>query len=229
MKKTIVFFILLISITMLFANGLSLNSIGPRSLGLGGAFVGLANDNTAIYWNPAGLTTQSNAVQLFGSDIVPLATYKYDAAQVDAKSVTNHYASPNLFVNYNKDKFSLGFGAYVPAGLGVEWDGKDLVAFDGPPQIPVNDSTTVPNNFAGKVFEWESKLGVFNFGPAFAYKINEKFSVGIAGNIYYGTMLMKKPDDMLINANLTPGTDTMMDTQTEMDIKGIGYGATIGL
>ena len=30
--------------------------VGPRALGMGGAFVAIANDATAIYWNPAGLS-----------------------------------------------------------------------------------------------------------------------------------------------------------------------------
>lgn len=32
-------------------------SVGTRALGLGGAFVGVADDATATYWNPAGLPT----------------------------------------------------------------------------------------------------------------------------------------------------------------------------
>ncbi|MGH7442007.1 MAG: hypothetical protein ACREKE_04955, partial [bacterium] len=30
--------------------------VGARSLGMGGAAVGLVDDSTATYWNPAGLT-----------------------------------------------------------------------------------------------------------------------------------------------------------------------------
>ena len=30
--------------------------VGPRAIGMGGAFVAIANDATAIYWNPAGLS-----------------------------------------------------------------------------------------------------------------------------------------------------------------------------
>lgn len=33
---------------------------GARALGLGGAFVAISDDATAFYWNPAGLTQQSN-------------------------------------------------------------------------------------------------------------------------------------------------------------------------
>jgi hypothetical protein len=31
--------------------------VGPRAMGMGGGFVALANDGTATYWNPAGLTS----------------------------------------------------------------------------------------------------------------------------------------------------------------------------
>src|SRR4029077_18132794 len=33
--------------------------VGARALGMGSAFVGLADDGTAAYWNPAGLATLS--------------------------------------------------------------------------------------------------------------------------------------------------------------------------
>jgi len=32
-------------------------SVGNRALGMGGAFVAVANDSTATWWNPAGLAT----------------------------------------------------------------------------------------------------------------------------------------------------------------------------
>ncbi len=35
--------------------------VGPRAKAMGGAFVGLANDLSAIYWNPAGLTQNSKS------------------------------------------------------------------------------------------------------------------------------------------------------------------------
>ena len=33
------------------------SSLGVRANGMGGAFVGVADDATAVYWNPAGLAT----------------------------------------------------------------------------------------------------------------------------------------------------------------------------
>lgn len=34
--------------------------IGPRALGMGGAFVALVDDPTSVYWNPAGLAFVEN-------------------------------------------------------------------------------------------------------------------------------------------------------------------------
>ena len=39
------------------------NGVGGRALGLGGAYVGIADDVTATYWNPAGLAGVSDKYQ----------------------------------------------------------------------------------------------------------------------------------------------------------------------
>jgi len=39
------------------AAGQSFEAVGERALGMGGAFVAVANDSTATWWNPAGLAT----------------------------------------------------------------------------------------------------------------------------------------------------------------------------
>ena len=46
--------------SMVYAGGYELPMLGSRVLGMGGAFIGTADDWTAIYWNPAGLTQQEN-------------------------------------------------------------------------------------------------------------------------------------------------------------------------
>jgi long-chain fatty acid transport protein len=197
--------ILLLAAGIVFPNGLSLNSIGPKGFGMGGAFVGLANDYTAIYWNPAGLTQmQKNFVGIFATDIIPMGTYKFkfDPAHidVDAKSKTNHYISPNLMGFYHfsfAENFTFGLGVYIPAGIGSEWNGNDLVALSG-----------------SKDVEWMSKIGVINISPALAYKFSDQFSLGIALNIFYGMFDLKRP-----------GGGGM---QYDESSNGFGYGVTFG-
>jgi len=227
MKKSLSFVVLALlclSVTSLFANGLSLNSIGTRSLGMGGAYIGLANDYSAIYWNPAGLArVKGPQFTIFATDIIPQGTYQVTfpaamgGASVDAKTQTNHYISVNamgylpLFCG---EKLFAGIGAFVPAGLGAEWDGADLAAFSGP---------------SGTSFEWMSKIGVYNLSPGIAYLVNDKISVGAALNLFYGMMDMKRPMDTYNMMTQQPGEDGMMDAQYEESGTGLGYGLSLGL
>ncbi len=192
-----------------FANGLSLNSVGSRALGMGGAFVGLANDATALYWNPAGLAGQQSSILVFGSDVMPAATYKNAAYGVDATMKSNHYISPNAFINYNMGKLSLAFGVYVPAGLGAEWDGSELLPMTG----------------GAGPFDWMSKIGVINFSPGIAYQVTDQFSVGLAVNIYYAMFDLKRPN--MIDSDRNDTLDTYV--QYSETSTGLGFGATIGL
>ncbi|MEA1927745.1 MAG: hypothetical protein U9N73_06025 [Candidatus Auribacterota bacterium] len=47
----------------LYAGGYEFGGLGSRALAMGGAYIGLADDWTASYWNPAGLS------QLEGSGV----------------------------------------------------------------------------------------------------------------------------------------------------------------
>lgn len=200
LRTTLMSVALIVAIsTTAFANGLSLNSVGARALGMGGAFVGVANDATAIYWNPAGLAGQGSSILVFGTDIMPSATYKMDLAGIDAKTNTKHYISPNAFFNYNMGDLSLGLGVYVPAGLGAEWNATDFGYPSG--------------------LDFLSKIAVINIAPAVGYKITDKFSVGLAINVYYAMFDMSQPA-------VIPGAGVFQFEETST---GLGYGATLGL
>ncbi len=217
--------ICLITIAALSANGLSLNSIGARPFGMGGTGVSLNDDISAIHWNPSGLAGQETKVALGITDIMLPGSYEYEDYGIDADAKDNHYLNPGLFFNYGLDNMSFGFGAYGIAGIGSEWDGGDFVAFSGPDSVGSN-----PNYFYGDEFDWKSELGVMNISPAFAYKVNEKISVGLAACIYWGTMTMDRPMDNTGNTNPTTHVpDGMMDSQYSDDLEGTGYGFSLGV
>lgn len=184
------------------ANGLSLNSVGARALGMGGAFVGLANDGSAIYWNPAGLAGQESAVMGYFTGVMPLATYKNDmnpSNVIDASANSKLYPTGGLFVNYSMDKWAFGLGVFVPAGLGVEWNAEDLYGA----------------GVAGK--DLMSEIGVISISPSAAYQVTEQFSLGLAVNIYYGMFDMAQPVASPF------GADQFVESST-----GTGVGFTIG-
>jgi long-chain fatty acid transport protein len=196
--------VLVMAASTAFSNGLSLNSIGPKGFGMGGAFVGLANDYSSLYWNPSGLTQiQKNFIGIFATDVIPMGTYKFSMAGIDTKTKVNHYISPNIMGSFSftpSNDLVIGLGVYVPAGLGSEWYGSSL------------------RNLGMGVAEWMSKIGVINISPAIAYRINENISVGLAVNIFYGMFDLKRPGG-------TIGSTTYQYSESS---NGLGYGVTLG-
>ena len=75
MKTTCIWLITLCYLTVLATVGVAQDEeiaigntfgVGARAMGMGGAFLGVADDFTALYWNPAGLA-QIKKYELFGS------------------------------------------------------------------------------------------------------------------------------------------------------------------
>src|SRR5512138_1973541 len=91
--------------TGLLANGLNLNGFGARATGMGGAYVSLANDYTAVFWNPAGLAEMAKAQ--FGLDF-------------DALYPTGKYSLGSFTMKTEKKLYPAGLAGYVqPIGKNI--------------------------------------------------------------------------------------------------------------
>ena len=207
----LVFTLFLSSLAM--ANGLNLNGFGARASAMGGAFGGLANDYTAGFFNPAGLTQLKKKTFGFTADLIfPSGTYTLDYARigyplpgniVEAETVSKAY--PAGYAGYYhpvNDKLVLGISVSSPSGLGAKWEGSDLAGLTG-----------------GKAFDWLSFIGVITVAPTVAYQVAEKVSVGVSLNTNYGIFSISR------HAGLEP-----VDLgQYEEDSSGFGLGATFGI
>jgi long-chain fatty acid transport protein len=221
MKKGKIFFSVLIFIaflsTLALANGLNLNSIGTKALSMGGAFVGLADDFSTIYWNPAGIAHfDKQYFGFYGVDILPTGTYKLSPnipgvgqiPLVNAETERKHYLAGMVAYYYPiTEKLVAGLGIYTPSGLGANWSGADFAAL-------ANNNPNV---------EWTSKIGVVTFAPAVAYRVNDQISLGAALNVNYGIF------DVAMHAGATESPLPVVDLgQYEESMNGWGYGATFG-
>lgn len=77
MKKTLLIISLsLLSLAMLsagrYAGDFMMIGAGAKALGMGGAFVAVANDGSAIYWNPAGIS------QIRSSELMAMHAFLYN-------------------------------------------------------------------------------------------------------------------------------------------------------
>ncbi len=186
--------------TGLSANGLNLNGSGAKSDAMGGAFVGLANDFSAAYWNPAGLAQITKAsFSLYGADIMPMGTYVLAPFGINAKTKAKEgYFIPGLgYFQPVGDRVVVGIYVYAPSGAGADWNGTDLAALSG-----------------GKPFKWRSMLGIFTASPSIAVKLTDQIMLGATVDVNYGMLTMDQPFAL---------------GQYSEKLKGLAVGGTFGL
>lgn len=158
------------------ANGLNLNSLGTRALAMGGAFAGVADDFSAVFWNPAGAGFfKTRVMGFYGFDILPTGRYRLsvpgpaggELTLVDAETNRHHYLG-GLGAYYHPvaPNVVLGLGVYTPSGLGVDWHGAGFTGISG-----------------GKTYDWNSLVQMVTISPLVAWRVGERVSVGAALNI----------------------------------------------
>jgi long-chain fatty acid transport protein len=212
--------VILLLTSGLLANGLNLNGFGGRATAMGGAYVGLADDFTAVFWNPAGLALiQKPTFGLTGHFLIPTNDYTLSTFTME----TNAKVYPSGLVGYFQpigDRVVVGVGAYTLSGLGADWNNTGL---ESVLIYPTPASAFTP---PVEAYRWKSMIGSITIAPSIAVKITDQILFGATFNINYGFFkidqwgeyqIIAKPA-MLFNRG-----------QRAMDLKGWGYGATFGL
>ncbi|MCF8070108.1 MAG: outer membrane protein transport protein [Desulfobacterales bacterium] len=109
--------------SLALANGFSINEQGSKALGMGGAFAAQADDPSAIYYNPAGITQLEGTQVSAGISLIsPRATFNSDVTGNATEAEKNNFYIPNLYATHKvNDKWSFGVGAFSNFGLATEW------------------------------------------------------------------------------------------------------------
>jgi len=184
-----------------FASGFQINEHSARAMAMGGAFAGLANDPSAMFFNPAGITQLSGTRFLAGVTIIsPSASFRGPSPAITEYKLQHQTFTPINFYFTQQISNKLFFGASVnnPYGLGTKWD-KDWV---------------------GKYVAYNTKLETFFFTGVLAYKLSENLSLS-AGVIYAtGKVTIER---------YTPLTPFVGDAFVSLNGSGNGLGFTAGL
>ncbi len=147
---------------------------GAAAMAMGGAFIGLANDVSAIFHNPAGVAwlegTQISAgtTLIFPSTTLTLDNWPDPNYQtIDMES--NVYYPSTFYISHKfSDKIAGGFGFFNPYGLGTEWPD--------------------PENFPLRYIATKAEMKTFFFNPMLAYKLNDNLSIGFGVSYIYATL-----------------------------------------
>lgn len=195
------------------AAGFAIYEAGTRQLGMAGAFTAIADDPSAIFFNPAGLALQKGfSAQANIALIAP--TFAYDTATptgadttIDAKNLL--FFVPSIYANYSvHDRVAVGFGMYAPAGLGVEW----------PASFNVNGADTP---WWGRSIIEEIHLQVVNLNASVSFKLHDRVYIGGGFVVGLGAVTLKRA--------VTMSNDPADDITVDLSGDDIGFGGTAGL
>ena len=162
------------------AVGIRLPNQDPEGIARGNAFVATADNPSAIYYNPAGITQLEGHNFHVGLYLISADTDYTSPTGAKAHTDASFQPVPQLHYVYSpKDSpFSFGLGIYAPFGLAIDWG----------------------NNPPFRTLVQEGKLAYASFNPVVAYQIHETLSVGIGPTIDYSQATFKRgigvlPDD----------------------------------
>src|SRR5665213_2891119 len=135
------------------------------------AFTAQADDPSAIFYNPAGLT------QLHGSQVSvgafylqPIFHFKGDNGDNERMNLPT--VLPHLYAesDFGLDRWRFGLGVNAIDGINEDWGNK------GPLRTLVD----------------KAQLSVIDVAPTVAYQVDQHLSLGIAFNIYYGSLNLQR-------------------------------------
>jgi len=231
------------------AGGFYVPGVGPRATAMGGAFVGLADDYSAVHWNPAGITQiEGMELTVSAQDVISLASRdggvryegtmqediaRYVIQNVRATSNADNRVAPGVFFYMDPGPLrgaKLGLTAYTLAEYGSSWDANDVA----------DDVLRHAYNYNAWVFEgeppaYETRVRGYVVSPVVAVKLGPSLSVGVAGHALYGHVEMTN-GGWVEETELIPGDQGTPDQwvmhfhpyERSEDLVGWGFGATVG-
>jgi long-chain fatty acid transport protein len=145
-----------------FAAGFALPEQSASAMGMSSAFVGQADDASAVWYNPAGMT-QLDGTRVMGGfvAIYPTLTHEVPGGTTDVAERRWHYPLFLYTTHQLNDRISLGLGINNPFGLSTNWS----------PTSTAREEAT------------KSEIKATEINPNIAFKLNDKLSVA-AGVAY---------------------------------------------
>jgi long-chain fatty acid transport protein len=155
------------------ASGFALYEASARGNALAGALVARADDPSALFFNPAGITQLPGLQMMAGATfIMPTAKVTtYSPQAVTTRTEDNTWIPPHLYATYQaSDKVWLGLGVFSPFGLGTEF----------PPDWP------------GRYNSYEAVIKTMVVNPNIAFKVNDKFSFALGLDLMWFDLDLKR-------------------------------------
>src|SRR5438132_3108783 len=144
------------------AGGFAFNENGAPATGKATAFVGEANDPSAIFYNPAGITQLPGTQVMIGASLVKLDSTFRSSTTVESTQLQDQFpVLPYVYITHRfkgwDERLSIGLGIYTPFGILVDW----------------------PDNWQGRFATTDDHLRVTVYNPTIAFQATPKLSLAV--------------------------------------------------
>jgi long-chain fatty acid transport protein len=200
-KKLAAVAVLLVVPSLSFGAGFALYEAGARSFAMGNAFVAVADDPSAIFWNPAGLAIQTHEGNQFMLGLVYIKPEQdfWGESPYPGDGYTTSQLSLDFFVPHGyiviplNESTSFGFGIMAPFGLGTDWD------------------PAFPGRFISKKVDIEA----IDFSPNLAFKLSNWLSFGIGVDYRISTIRLSRDVPLVdpFSQQVTSVAGTVIETE----------------
>lgn len=180
------------------ASGFAIATHGAKAVGVGTAFVAMADDPSAVYYNPAGLAGLNDPEMYLGATALSPSTTFENAAGAKEETEDQVFVPPHLYAVYPYSSLTFGIGVYSPFGMGTRWRDTGLTRY----------------------LATDSESDTININPAVAMRVRPWLMLGAGIDYMRSKAVLKK---MVDQSSVGGG-----DAQFSLSGDGNGWGYNAG-
>jgi len=176
-----------------FPSGFQVMTQGARATGMGLAFTAVADDPSAIFYNPAGLGWQKHFEAQIGSEFLTKVKGEFEGANpypgigVHEDQHKTTFVVPNLYaVAPLTSEINFGLGINSPYGLGYRWDDAE--------------------NFSGRFVAQNAVIQTIDLNPVLSFQATPEFAIAFGADYRVSKVQLERNQ-----AGTNPFTQSIVD------------------
>jgi long-chain fatty acid transport protein len=188
-------------------SGFQLMSQGARASGMGLAFTAVANDPSAIFFNPAGIAFEKHFDISLGSSFITRTKGDFDGADpypgvgVHEDLHKTTFTLPTVYlVAPLTSEVNLGLGIFAPYGLGFRWDNAENCGGDCA-KNPVSATS-----FSGRFVGQNTYIQTTDINPVISYQAAPQFAIALGADYRLSKVMLERNE-----AAINPFTNSAVD------------------
>ena len=176
-SKTILFLVVFITVICSsgYPAGFQVYNQDAAAVGMGNCFTAIADNGSAIFYNPAGINQLEGTQIRSGFQMVfPSTSFRGSESGKRTDMDTDFAALMTGYLTHKvNDKISIGGGIFTPYGLVAEW----------------------PSQWEGATVSYYSKLRTFCVNPAVSVQVHPRLSLAVGIDYVYSDFKIRRAID----------------------------------